>query len=77
MFKQSFSSCGRSPNRAAAQEPTRDGYLNAVQIYRVRGKYYIVDRLFAAAELRLGAEPQQIVRISRSDGTGGRGGRER
>ncbi len=45
--------------------------------YRVRGKYYIVDRLFAAAELRLGAEPQQIVRISRSDGAGGRGGRER
>jgi type IV secretion system protein TrbG len=36
--------------------------------YRVRGRYYIVDRLFAAAELRLGAEPQQIVRISRTDG---------
>ncbi len=45
--------------------------------YRVRGKYYIVDHLFAAAELRLGAEPQQIVRISRSDGAEGRGGRER
>ncbi len=35
--------------------------------YRVRGRYYIVDRLFAAAELRLGQEPQQIVRIARSD----------
>ncbi len=35
--------------------------------YRVRGRYYIVDRLFAAAELRLGAEPQAIVRISRTD----------
>ncbi len=45
--------------------------------YRVRGRYYVVDRLFAAAELRLGAEPQQIVRISRSDGAGGRGGRDR
>lgn len=36
--------------------------------YRVRGNYYIVDRLFAAAELRLGEAPQQIVRISRTDG---------
>lgn len=34
--------------------------------YRVRGRYYIVDRLFAAAELRLGEEPQQVVRISRT-----------
>jgi len=36
--------------------------------YRVRGAYMIVDRLFAAAELRLGADPQQIVRIARADG---------
>jgi type IV secretion system protein TrbG len=36
--------------------------------YRVRGAYMIVDRLFAAAELRLGAAPQQIVRIVRNDG---------
>ena len=36
--------------------------------YRVRGNYYIVDRLFAAAELRLGADKQQVVRISRADG---------
>jgi type IV secretion system protein VirB9 len=35
--------------------------------YRVRGNYYIVDRLFAAAELRLGRAPQQVVRISRTD----------
>ena len=35
--------------------------------YRVRGNYYIVDRLFAAAELRLGKTPQQVVRISRTD----------
>lgn len=36
--------------------------------YRVRGNYYVVDRLFAAAELRLGTEPQQVVRITRTDG---------
>lgn len=36
--------------------------------YRVRGHHYIVDRLFAAAELRLGQKPQQVVRISRTDG---------
>jgi len=35
--------------------------------YRVSGHHYIVDRLFAAAELRLGADPQQVVRISRTD----------
>ncbi len=35
--------------------------------YRIRGNYYIVDRLFAAAELRLGEDPQQVVRISRTD----------
>jgi P-type conjugative transfer protein TrbG len=35
--------------------------------YRVRGNYYIVDRLFAAAELRLGEKPQQVVRVSRTD----------
>jgi len=37
--------------------------------YRVRGHYYIIDRLFAAAELRLGQDPQQVVRIARTDGT--------
>lgn len=36
--------------------------------YRVRGNYYIVDQLFTAAELRLGEKPQQVVRISRTDG---------
>ena len=36
--------------------------------YRVRQNYYIVDRLFAAAELRMGGEHQQSVRISRIDG---------
>lgn len=35
--------------------------------YRVKGSTYIVDRLFAAAELRLGTAPQQVVRIVRVD----------
>ena len=35
--------------------------------YRVRGATYIVDRLFAAAELRLGTAPQTVVRIVRTD----------
>ncbi len=42
---------------------------SALVNYRMRGHYYIVDRLFAAAELRLGAKPQQVVRITRTDGT--------
>jgi type IV secretion system protein VirB9 len=35
--------------------------------YRVAGRYYVVDRLFAAAELRLGERRQQVVRIRRAD----------
>jgi type IV secretion system protein TrbG len=34
--------------------------------YRQRGRFYVVDRLFDAAELRLGTKHQQIVRIIRS-----------
>jgi type IV secretion system protein VirB9 len=36
--------------------------------YRKRGRYYVVDRLFGAAELRLGAKRQQVVRIVRTGG---------
>ena len=36
--------------------------------YRVKGNTYIVDRLFKAAELRLGEKKQQIVRITRKAG---------
>ncbi|KAF0096563.1 MAG: P-type conjugative transfer protein TrbG [Rhodospirillaceae bacterium] len=36
--------------------------------YRTHGNVLIVDRLFAAAELRLGGENQQKVRIVRTDG---------
>lgn len=35
---------------------------------RVRGNVLIVDRLFTAAELRLGAGRQEVVRIARTDG---------
>lgn len=34
--------------------------------YRVQGRYYVVDRLFETAELRLGLKRQDIVRISRA-----------
>jgi type IV secretion system protein TrbG len=36
--------------------------------YRIQGNHMIVDRLFAAAELRLGGEYQKKVRIVRTDG---------
>ena len=35
--------------------------------YRLRGHYYIVDRLFDTAELRLGTKHQAVVRITRGD----------
>ena len=41
--------------------------------YRVQGRYMVVDRLFAAAELRLGdRRSEQRVRILRNDGRRGR-----
>jgi type IV secretion system protein VirB9 len=44
--------------------------------YRVQSRYMVVDRLFAAAELRLGdRRTEQRVRIVRDDGR--RGGRDR
>ncbi|MEA3387880.1 P-type conjugative transfer protein TrbG [Sphingobium naphthae] len=36
--------------------------------YRLRGRFYVVDRLFRAAELRLGLKKQQVVRITRIGG---------
>lgn len=43
--------------------------------YRVRGRFYVVDRIFDIAELRLGTKNQQIVRISRvADGAPARRG---
>ncbi|WP_084399025.1 P-type conjugative transfer protein TrbG [Henriciella aquimarina] len=34
--------------------------------YRIRGRYYVVDRLFRVAELRLGEKDQTVVRITTS-----------
>jgi P-type conjugative transfer protein TrbG len=38
--------------------------------YRFRSPYYVVDRLFGAAELRLGGDKAHVVRIERTDGAG-------
>ena len=46
-----------------------EGNTSELVNYRVRGNYMIVDRLFAAAELRFGAgDHQKRVRITRTDG---------
>lgn len=45
--------------------------------YRVRGRYYVVDRLFDRAELRLGAKRQEVVRITRVQQVESRGHRVR
>jgi len=45
--------------------PQGDGQLVN---YRFRSPYYVVDRLFGAAELRLGADKAAVVRIERTDG---------
>jgi len=39
--------------------------------YRYRAPYFIVDRLFGAAELRLGGEKAQVVRIERTASVAG------
>ncbi|MEH6487896.1 P-type conjugative transfer protein TrbG [Hyphomonas oceanitis] len=44
----------------------RDGRAQLVN-YRMIGDYYIVDRLFAKAELRLGEKKQHVVHIARAD----------
>jgi type IV secretion system protein VirB9 len=47
--------------------PQGDGQLVN---YRFRAPYYVVDRLFGAAELKLGGDKAQVVRIERTDGIG-------
>lgn len=44
----------------------RDGKSQLVN-YRMQSNYYVVDRLFARAELRLGEKRQDVVRIERTD----------
>jgi type IV secretion system protein TrbG len=62
-----------SPGIAQGEMPPlfvvgQDGKPELVN-YRVHRNILIADRLFAAAELRLGGEKQQIVRIVRNDGS--------
>lgn len=55
-----------SRNPALHHDPVND---------RVVGRFYAVDRLFAAAELRLGGKKQAIVRITRTGKAAARQGR--
>ena len=43
--------------------------------YRVQGRFYVIDRIFDAAELRLGTKKQKIVRIDRVAEGNGRSGK--
>jgi type IV secretion system protein VirB9 len=66
------------PNVGTTEAPplfvVGDGGKAELVNYRLRGRYYVVDRLFGAAELRLGARKQQVVRITRvHTGRQGRG----
>lgn len=60
-----------SPSIAVGEAPPlfvigEDGEAQLVN-YRVAGRYYVVDRLFGVAELRLGEKHQKVVRITRAD----------
>ena len=59
-FPPSFAN-GEAPPLFIVGERGRAELVN----YRIRGRYYVVDRLFGAAELRLGERRQQVVRIVR------------
>lgn len=57
------------PGMASSEAPPlflvdREGKAELVN-YRLSGRFYIVDRIFDAAELRLGLKKQQVVRIVR------------
>ena len=57
------------PSLAVGEAPPLflvDAKGNAALVnYRIHGRFYIVDRLFDAAELRLGLKHQDVVRITR------------
>ncbi|WP_443750256.1 P-type conjugative transfer protein TrbG [Asticcacaulis solisilvae] len=44
--------------------------------YRVQHNYYVADRLFGVAELRLGGKHQSVVRITRTDASSNGGGHD-
>ena len=59
-----------SPRLAVGEAPPlfvigEEGEAQLVN-YRVSGRYYVIDRLFGAAELRLGGKRQKVVRIERT-----------
>jgi type IV secretion system protein VirB9 len=64
-------SAGEAPPLFVVGESGKPELVN----YRVSGRYYVVDRLFAAAELRLGGKRQKVVRITATSGNqrGGKG----
>ncbi|WP_286773903.1 MULTISPECIES: P-type conjugative transfer protein TrbG [unclassified Sphingomonas] len=64
-------SVGEAPPLFVLDEKGEASLVN----YRMSGRFYVVDRLFGAAELRLGAKKQSIVRIARA--TPARSGRRR
>ena len=57
-----------SPGRDAAPLCLGSGRRRRARQLSRPAKLHIVDRLFAAAELRLGGDKQQKVRIVRTDG---------
>jgi type IV secretion system protein VirB9 len=65
------------PRSARPPEPPKPLFVIGAQgdgqlvNYRFRSPYYIVDRLFGAAELRLGGDKGDVVRIERTDGPRG------
>lgn len=66
--RQTFIEFG--PGLAAGEAPPLfvvgdDGEVQLVN-YRLSGRFYVVDRLFQIAELRLGTKRQAVVHISRS-----------
>ncbi len=48
-----------------------DGRKPELVNYRVKGRFYIVDRLFREAQLRIGEAPQTVVTFKRIDEEGG------
>jgi type IV secretory pathway VirB9-like protein len=60
-FPASMSS-GEAPALFVLPRQGEDGQLVN---YRVRNGFYVVDRIFEAAELRLGEKNQEVVRITR------------
>ncbi len=62
------------PGGGAAAVRNRPGRTGRVAELPILHNYYVADRLFAVAELRLGGKHQSIVRITRTDQVIKRGG---